>query len=815
MEDRKKWTARWIWAPGEGPSDGNELVCFRHSFRLEGEGPYRMTVDVSADSRYRLYVNGHSVCAGPCRGDLNTYYYETVEIGSLLRPGSNVIAARVLHYRHGAPRPEGAIAAHTGGLLLEGAAFAASGAAVASVATDETWLCLRDPAVTWLPETVSCVGGTERVDGARLPHGWELPGEQPAGRWSQAVAVAETARPYDGLLAPWLLAPRPIPLPFERERLFARAMRWGRGARSDEGVRLAADRGAVHDGNMARGGESVRQAADREAAGDGGGARLAAGEVVTVAAGETFVCELDAGMLTTGYIRLQVAGGRGGAVRFLCAESYTAPDGGKGVRDDFAGKSLQGYTEAYLPAGSGTEAEPEIYETLLYRTFRFVRVEAEAAGEPLVLMRFDYRETGYPLETRARFACSDPTLEALWPVSLNTLQRCMHDTYIDCPYYEQLQYSMDTRLQILFTYAASGDDRLARKAIYDFHSSLLPSGMLQSRYPSVTRQVIPGFALYWVQMVYDHWLHFGDIALAKRYRPTIDAVLDWFEREVGPDGLVGAAPERYWSYVDWVREWEARRGVPDTEGPLTVYNLLYADALTKAAALNEATGRPDTAAEYRTRSTRTLAAVHAACRSEETGLYRDGPGLEQYSQHAQIWAILSGAAEGEQAVRLAEALLADASLAQVSYSMSFFLFRALAATGLYAQSYPLWDAWKAQLKLHLTSWLEDPVTQRSDCHAWGCVPLYDFMAEILGVKPAAPGSAAIVIAPQPGPLRWARGSAAVRERTVAVDWTIEGDVFTLRVTGLAGLPAQAVLPDGKVHECAGDGGTFVCRMPAG
>ena len=73
--------------------------------------------------------------------------------------------------------------------------------------------------------------------------------------------------------------------------------------------------------------------------------------------------------------------------------------------------------------------------------------------------------------------------DQLWRISLRTLNRCMHETYEDCPYYEQLQYIMDTRLEMLFTYAVGGDTRMARRTLWDFHCSQLPDGMLQSRYP--------------------------------------------------------------------------------------------------------------------------------------------------------------------------------------------------------------------------------------------------------------------------------------------------------------------------------------------
>ena len=40
------------------------------------------------------------------------------------------------------------------------------------------------------------------------------------------------------------------------------------------------------------------------------------------------------------------------------------------------------------------------------------------------------------------------------PVALRTLEMCSHDTSMDCPYYERLNYVGDTRLQSLVAYAA-------------------------------------------------------------------------------------------------------------------------------------------------------------------------------------------------------------------------------------------------------------------------------------------------------------------------------------------------------------------------
>jgi alpha-L-rhamnosidase len=340
---------------------------------------------------------------------------------------------------------------------------------------------------------------------------------------------------------------------------------------------------------------------------------------------------------------------------------------------------------------------------------------------------------------------------------------------------------------------------LARKAIHDYHSSILPDGMLQSRYPASGAQVIPGFALYWIYMVHDHHQFFADAALVRRYRATIDAVLDYFERKLTEEGLVGRLEPHYWSFVDWTKEWNPNHGVPPAGnvGPLTVYSLMYAVALKNAAELCEYTGRTDVAREYRERAQRVQEAVRRTCWSEESGLFRDGPQVEQYSQHAQLWAILSGTIQGDEAVKLMERTLTDKSLSQASYAMSFFTFRALSMLGMYEQAFALWDTWRRMVDLKLTTWVEDPVGQRSDCHAWGAVPLYEFPAEILGVKAGAPGFERIVVEPKLGHLSYAEGTVVTAKGEVRVSVTVSDEgKQRIAVQGPEGIPLTLRLPDG-------------------
>ena len=62
---------------------------------------------------------------------------------------------------------------------------------------------------------------------------------------------------------------------------------------------------------------------------------------------------------------------------------------------------------------------------------------------------------------------------------------------MDTPYYEQLQYVGDTRIQALISYTVAGDDRLGRQAIAAFDDSRIPEGITRSRYPAPCRKTSP------------------------------------------------------------------------------------------------------------------------------------------------------------------------------------------------------------------------------------------------------------------------------------------------------------------------------------
>jgi len=98
---QKLWheEASWIWASGYDDTSREGKIClFRRLFTLPDAQKDACELKVSADTRYRLFVNGTSVSIGPCKSFPGRWYYETVDIQPYLRQGPNVISAQVLRF---------------------------------------------------------------------------------------------------------------------------------------------------------------------------------------------------------------------------------------------------------------------------------------------------------------------------------------------------------------------------------------------------------------------------------------------------------------------------------------------------------------------------------------------------------------------------------------------------------------------------------------------------------------------------------------------------------------------------------------------
>ena len=526
-------------------------------------------------------------------------------------------------------------------------------------------------------------------------------------------------------------------------------------------------------------------------------------DMIPVRKGDGFV-EYDSVRYTTAKIGFTFKAKAGTKVRLIYAECYSVADEKgnryKGQRDAYNDPTarMDGVFDILTATG-----EEQTFIPFWYRSFRFVRVEFE--DPDCVIKTFTYQAYHYPLDSAGTFTCSNPRYDQMWRISRNTVLCCMHEMYVDCPYYEQQQYDMDSALEMLFTFRMSADSRMPFKSITDFSHSQMADGMLQANYPSTMVQIIPDFTLFWILMVRDYLRYAGDgkaeVARVRGLTGIIDRALEAFVPYLTDDGLVGVTP--YWHFVDWVPGWHV--GVPNggfTE-PLTVTSFMYAAALKAAAEINDTVGRPGLSADYRARAEVMLRNVQAQCYDEALGLYRNTPTVKEYSQHTTLWAILSGAVTGDEAGALMDRTFdGRVPVSVCSFSMNHYMFRALELSGRYDKYAPKqMQGWESMLDLHCTTWCENPDSPRSECHGWSSAPTYEFSAMVLGVYPTENGYKSVRIKPYVDcyGLDWAKGTVPTPYGCISVAWEKKEGELTLSVTlpENADMACEVILPDGR------------------
>ncbi len=538
-------------------------------------------------------------------------------------------------------------------------------------------------------------------------------------------------------------------------------------------------------------------------------------ELTVVRRGEGFI-ELDAGVYTTAKISAAVCAKAGTDIRLIYAECYSIADENgnryKEHRDNYEHPTAEigGYCDVFHANGQIQE-----FHSFWYRSFRFIRIEFDPAAE-FELHELTYAPYFYPLDHAGTFECSNERYNQMWEVSRNTLLCCMHEMYVDCPYYEQQQYGMDSGLEMLFTFRLGSDTLMPLQSLTDLAHSQICDGMLQANYPSNATQVIPNFTLYWVLMLRDYLRYTGKVADVKQFMGTMDKALEAFENLRRPeDGLIGTTP--YWCYIDWVPGWPA--GVPrgGWEGPLTITCMMYATALKAGAEICDTLGRPERAAEYRRRAEEMLVQVNKHCYDEEVGLYRFSPLYPDYGQHTTVWAILSGAVTGEEAAKLVDRTYdGHVPVATCAFSMNYYLFRALEMAGRYNYAPDAFAGWEKMLDLHCTTWCENPDSPRSECHAWSSAPAYEFSGMVLGVYPVGDGYSKVRIKPYINDLglTWAKGTVPTPYGVISVAWEKADGTWSMNVELPEGadMDVTVELPDGQVASMNTAKATYTCKI---
>ncbi len=372
---------------------------------------------------------------------------------------------------------------------------------------------------------------------------------------------------------------------------------------------------------------------------------------------------------------------------------------------------------------------------------------------------------------------------------------------MDAPYWEQLQYVGDTRIQALISYVVSGDTRLARQAITNIDDSRTPEGITESRYPSGLPQFIPPFSLLWVNMLHDYWMYVDDLPLVKETLPHTRTVLDWYAAHLRPDGLLGQV--KWWEFADWTANYKIRRSAAGSRWRFNILTLQFVEALQAAEEMEGQYGSKERVEEYQAIIRRASEALNRENWDAEHGLYADTPSKNSWSKQANVLAVMLDVAPHDQQQAILKRLMAAKDhestvvdektvppMSEMSYYFRFYLNRAIEHAGLgdiyLAQLAP----WYNMLDLGLSTWAETPEPTRSDCHAWSASPNYDLLTIVAGIQPGAPGFKKVRIEPHLEGLHQLNVSMPHPNGMIETSYRLDGDRWTATVTLPSGIDGQ-------------------------
>jgi hypothetical protein len=755
-----RWPANWVSCPeAEAPP---LVTAYRLAFDMAEEQTVR--VHVTSDERYELFLDGERIGRGSERGDPNNWFFETYDLA--LTSGPHRLVARV--WSLGVKAPFAQMSVRPGFLL------AAEGAYQDTLSTGKApWETKKLGGYEYLsPRFAFGVGWNVKIHGADFDWDFEL-GE--GDRW-QPVRVGEPAQcgKHDNEYSDRSHHLRPAILPAMMEEPRQTGM-----------VRFSTE---VHTDQT----ESIQinEEDHDEAIAEIWAPLLTGEDTLTIPANVTQRVIIDLREYYCAYPELTVSSGAGSRIRIHWAEALMGYPvrkveygdcGGKGNRNEVFGRYFIGLGDVFLPDGGAHRT----FDTLWWQAGRYIEFLVETGSSPLTLEHFSLRETRYPMELESDFIFSDNRMALPIPIMVRGLQMCSHETYMDCPYYEQLMYVGDTRLEVLATYAITSDDRLPRKAVRIYDSSRIATlGLTQSRYPCRTTQFIPPFSLWWTAMVHDYALWRDDEIFVRDRMPGVRSVLDTFWNHLNPEGLL--IPPEGLQFTDWVPGW--RMGIPaaaDPEGVSALLNWHFVLVLTLNAQLESWLGETLLAQRSLDRAKTLAAKLDEVFWDDDRKLCAEDPDRKHpYTEHTQCLAILSGLLGEQRESEITQAMLDAKNLEQTTIYFSHYLFEVLAKRGEIATFMDRLKLWFDLEPNGFKTTFEQPGDTRSDCHGWGAHPLYHYYATVLGVRPAEMGFKSVRIRPQLGPLEFASGKLVHPQGVIEVDFRQKNG----RVIGSVTLP---------------------------
>jgi len=722
------WPARWITPKNDSTEYG--VFHFRKSFVLSKK-PEHFIIHISADNRYILYVNNHRIIDGPAAGDIKHWQFETVDIAPNLQKDSNVISAVVWNY--GSFKPWRQFSLQTAFILQS------NSDQDSLVNTNQSWKYCRDSAYDPIlpsPESFYHTTGTgsyEKIFFKHYPWNWNSLIYDDS-TWETCIELC------NGSMLPsssWQLIQREIPFMDYKEERMNRVVR----TENIPGADVKFFKGT---------------------------------SPLIIPPNSKVTILLDNSYTTTAFPVLSFSEGKGSSIKITYNESLYDDTVKllKSNRGETKNKLIKGLFDLIHPDGG----MKRFFEPLAYRTYRFVQFDIKTSSQQLILE--DYKEyfSAYPFELKSSFICNDTTLNELFTRGWRTVRLCSHDCYIDCPYYEQLQYFGDLNITTRVTACLSGDFRLVRQTLKYGSYANKDHELMPDAYPQSGKTIIPSFAISWIDILEFYNEAMGDTSFTRTMIPDVNKIMNWYESKIDTSSYM-LGPMPFWNFVDCTLQWPWKGQIdgscepPGTkEGHSALLTLQYLYGLQKAEKIYRMMNLNQSGDRMKLLADKIKSSVTLLCWNNKRNLFADVPEKNSYSQHTNYMALVTGIVPKKNIDSFLYHVNNDKDLVQSSLQFRAYLHNGMKRYNRLDHYTDMLKPWKIILDLGCTTFPEFTTlaNNRSETHAWTTFPILEMITVILGIQPVPANSDIVMIEPHPGNLTWAEGSLPCNKGLIKV-----------------------------------------------
>lgn len=799
MTEPQPATAKWIWAQ-EGDCE-NRWAWARKWFSWDGAGP--VSLSISADLRYSVWLNGVRLGFGPPKFHADTPTFDTYDLSERVIVGSNLLAVQV--YSLG-PYEISSCMPRRGGLWVQ------VDLPSHRMVSDGSWKMRLDPGylndVAWRGDLQP---PSEHYDArvACLRPQYECHDDS---LWPKARELSTF--PFERLER------RDIPLMTARQQAPDRMIECGIAEFSKSYLDITAT-------ERARFLASSRNFPDErdlvtEETGQPFSVTFEAG---LLAENQTLYALLDFGRIWTGYPRMKLKGTPGTTVDI----SYSEDLRDHRIRPD---KSLAYHDRVIL-------GEHELDHRITWpKCLRYLQMNVH--GGLLEAKNITLERSTYPVARKGHFSSDHPVLDQAVEISLHTVQLCMEDSYMDTPWRERGSWLGDDLIKAQAAYSYFGDYALARRFLIHHARGQQSNGMLQGKYPGNVTSDVSTWTLRFPPSVIEYCAESGDWETGESLWPVLEGVLSWLLTLRQTNGLFQAPPvhvdqhvNRY-NFIDWAPI--------DMRGTNAAWNAFAADCLRSIETVARTTGRNPQAEAISGLRNAHRSSFQDLFWNERRGVFInglvDGKQSLRWGCQENYLAILYDLATQDQTTRIVQRLrqedlystfetrdedydeelpgfgkIATVALARSKYRwpdermvpigtayFANYMLEALCKCGLFSEATRFIEShWGEFSRQGATTVWETWNTEQSLSHGWSASPAVFAARHVLGVQRTDERGDTYHILPRVDEYARLRGRVATRAGAVQVEW--KNNILEVHVPGgirfLAGLPGESLKVNGQ------------------